>query len=206
MTHAKQAFLVYACGFFANAGNYRGSGDTKIVPNLDVDKFELIIKSSEANKSPELSDLWSKCKKLIYQLTERTRNLGFGNEGVTTYLSENFTQQDSDRVKEWMKLKQIYGVNCRTFKTDVDGHITYDIKFASVENGKKDGVTMPPEEYKGNTFIATRGDFSSFLAIINSKLASAKEFAANENQEQMLKNYIESFAEGDLNAHKDASR
>lgn len=80
------------------------------------------------------------------------------------------------------------------------------IQFASVGNGKKDGVTMPPEEYKGNTFIATRGDFSSFLAIINSKLASAKEFAANENQEQMLKNYIESFAEGDLNAHKDASR
>lgn len=183
-----------------------GSGDSKIIPNLDIDKFELIIKSSRAYKSKELVDLWLKCKKPIYHLTERTRNLGFGNVGVTMYFSENCTPQDSDRVKEWMKIKQIYGIDCRTFKTEFDGHTTFDIKFASVESGEKDGITMPPEEYKGNTFIVTRGDYSSILATINSNLASAKLYAANENQQQMIQHYIKSFAEGDLNAHKDASR
>lgn len=198
--------MVYACGFFANAGNYKGSGDSKIIPNLDIDKFEVIIMSSHAFKSQALGHLWFKCKKPIYHLTERTRNLGYGNEGVTMYFSENCTQQDSERIKEWMKSKQIYGINCRTFKTETDGHSTYDIKLASVECGKKHGITMPPEEFEGNTFTVTRGDFSNILAIINSKLGLAKQYAANENQEQMIHYYMESFAEGDINAHKDASR
>lgn len=176
------------------------------MPNLDVDKFEMIIKSSQAYKSQDIVDLWLKCKKPIYYLTERTQNLGYSNEGVTMYFSENCTQQDSDRVKEWMKMKQIYGINCRTFKTVVDGHTTYDIKYASVEGGKKDGITLPPEEYKGNKFIVTRGDYSSLLAFVNSHLTPAKQYAANENQKQMIQYYIDSFAEGDLNAHKDASR
>lgn len=122
------------------------------------------------------------------------------------YFSENCNSEDSDRVKEWMKIKQIYGINCRTFKTTVDGRTTYDIKLASVDGGEKDGITMPLEEYKGNRFVVTRGDHSNVLAIVNSKLTKAQEYAANENQKQMIQYYIESFASGSLNAHKEASR
>lgn len=203
-----QAFLVYACGFFANAGNYKGMGDTKFVPNLSVEQFNTIIISSSAfkSKTEEINELWSKCRKAIYNLTDRTKSLGLANQGITTYFSDNCTKEDSDRVNEWLKLKKMDAYICRTFMTEVDGHKTYEIKLASVEGGESAGITIPPEEYKGNTFTVTRGDYSRVLALVNSNLALAKKFAANDNQMQMIDQYIKSFAEGSLPAHKEGSR
>lgn len=143
---------------------------------------------------------------MIYQLDGRRRNLGIGKEGVTTYFSENCTQEDSDRVKDWMKSKKMDAFLCRTFKTEENDHKTYEIKLASVEKGEKVGITMKPETYKGDTFVVTRGDFSTLLDRINKNLAEAKKFAANDNQHQMIQYYIKSFTEGDLEAHKDGSR
>lgn len=183
-----------------------GSGNSKIIPNLDVNQFEVIVKSSRAYSLPAVASLWAKCKKSIYHLTARTRNLGLGEDGVTMYYSENCTQQDSDRVKEWMKSKQMDAYICRTFKTEDNGKRTYEIKLASINQGKKDGITEEPKPYKDDVFVVTRGDFSGLLAPINLNLELAKKYAANENQAKMIENYIISFAEGDLNAHKDASR
>lgn len=182
-------------------------GDTKIVPNLDVEKFEVIVKSSRAFKSQtDVSCLWSKCKVPIFHLTDRTKSLGLGDKGISTYFSDNCTDEDSDRVNEWLKLKKMDAYICRTFKTEVDGKKTYDIKLASVEQGDSDGITIPPEEYKGDTFGVSRGDYSRVLALVNSNLALAKKYAANENQVQMVDQYIKSFAEGSLGAHKEGSR
>lgn len=181
-------------------------GGTKIIPNLDVEKFDVIIKSSRAYKSQALDDLWAKCRKPIFHLTERTQSFGLGEKGVTTFFSDNCTQEDSDLVTEWLKFKKMDAYLCRTFKTVADGHKTFEIKLASVEQGDKDGITATPEQYKGSTFVVTRGDFSRFLSIINSNLALAKKYAANENQERMIEYYIESFNEGNLEAHKEGAR
>lgn len=183
-------------------------GDTKIVPNLDVDQFEAVVKSSSVYKSQpdEITSLWEKCKKPIYYLTDRTKCYGLGDKGITAYFSDNCTQEDSDRVTEWLKLKNFCAYQCRTFKTEVDGHITYETKVASIEQGDKDGVTIPAEEYKGHTFKVTRGDYSRLFALVNSNLASAKDYAANDNQVQMIENYIKSYVDGNLNFHKEGSR
>lgn len=183
-------------------------GDTKFVPNLNAEQFDVIVKASRAYKlhTDAINKLWSKSKKPIFDLTDRTKSLGLGDNGITTYFSDNCTQEDSDCVNEWLKLKKMDAYICRTFKTEVNGIKTYEIKLASVEQGEHKGITTPPEEYKGNQFVVTRGDYSSLLALVNSNLKMAKKYAANENQSQMIENYITSFGEGSLDAHKEGSR
>lgn len=200
---------MYACGFFGNAGNYKGMGDTKFVPNLDQDKFETIVKSSKVYQTQKeaIEGLWAKCGKAIYNLTDNTKSLGLGDDGVTTYFSDNCTKEDADFVSDWLKSKKYEGYICRTFKTvNENGKATYDIKLASVEKTSKPGITSEPEEFKGATFKITRGDYSKLLALVNENLSRAKEVAANDNQVQMIGEYVKSFAEGDLDAHKDGSR
>lgn len=188
--------------------SHKGMGDTKFVPNLHADQFEIIVKSSQAYKQQFdiISDLWSKCRKPIYHLTERTKCIGLANNGITTYFSDNCTKEDSDRVTEWLQSKKIIAYNCRTFKTEVGGSVTYEIKLASSEQGDKDYITMPPEEYKGAKFVVTRGDYASILSMVNKYLAEAKKYAANDNQANMIEHYIKSFAEGNINEHKEGTR
>lgn len=184
-------------------------GDTKFVPNLDQNKFEVIVKASKVYQSQKevVEGLWAKCAKPIYDLTDHTKSLGLGDHGVTTYFSDNCTKEDSDLVSDWLKTKKYEGYICRTFKTVAEnGQATYDIKLASVEQGSKPGITSDPEEFKGAVFKITRGDYSKLLALVNENLLRAKESAANENQSQMISEYVKSFTEGDLDAHKDGSR
>lgn len=183
-------------------------GDTKFVPNLEVDQFEVIIKSSRTYKlqTDIIEELWSKCKKPIFYLTERTKSIGLGDKGITTYFSDNCTKEDSDRVTEWLKIKKIIAYNSRTFKTEQDGRITYEIKLSSAEQEEKDGITIQPEECKGFTFVVTRGDYSPIMKLINENLAEAKKYAANDNQTHMIEHFIKSFNDGNINEHKEGSR
>lgn len=200
---------MYSCGFFANSGNYKGMGDTKFVPNLDKEKIDAIVKASKAYQAENktITDLWSKSKEPIYNLTERTKSLGLADHGITTYFSDNCTKEDSDLVNDWLKAKKIEGYICRTFKTvSESGQATYDIKLASVERGDKSGITLAPEEYKGSVFKITRGDYSKLLSLVNESLLHASKYAANDNQAKMITEYVKSFAEGSLDAHKEGSR
>lgn len=79
-----QAFLVYAGGLFANSGNYKGFGDTKFIPNLSKDAFELIVKSSKAyeNDNTHITKLWQKVQNAMYSLTPRLTSLGLANKVI----------------------------------------------------------------------------------------------------------------------------
>lgn len=183
-------------------------GDTKFIPDIDVEVFENILKASNAFKKEQnvIENLWSKCKTPIFQLTDRTKSLGLASDGITTYFSDNCTKQDSDSVNEWLKLKKIEGYICRTFKTVNNGQSTFDIRLASTETGPKEGITYESEEYKGNLFQVSRGDYTGLLKLVNNNLLIAKNHAANDNQVKMIEEYVRSFTEGSLEAHKEGSR
>uniref|UniRef100_A0A1E1W925 Dipeptidyl peptidase 3 n=1 Tax=Pectinophora gossypiella TaxID=13191 RepID=A0A1E1W925_PECGO len=205
-----QAFLVYAGALLANSGNYKGMGDTKFIPNLSNESFELIVKASKAyqNDTVHISKLWQNTKEAMYSLAPRLTSLGLADKGVTTYFSSNCTEADSNLVNEWMKTKRIEAYICRTFKTvnDEDGLPLYTIHLASVETSSKPPITMDKEKFKNAYFQVTRGDYSPLLQLVNQHLSSAMNYAANDNEKNMIKHYINSFKDGDLDEHKEGSR
>ncbi|XP_052752684.1 dipeptidyl peptidase 3 isoform X1 [Galleria mellonella] len=204
-----QAFLVYAGGLFANSGNYKGFGDTKFIPNLSKESFEKIVKASKAyeNDTTHITKLWQNTQNAIYSLTPRLTSLGLADKGITTYFSSNCSEADSNLVNDWMKTKRLEAYICRTFKTIADdGLPLYTIHLASVETTSKPQLTMDKEKYKNAYFQVTRGDYSPLLKLVNENLAKAQQYAANDNEKNMLKHYIQSFKEGDLEQHKEGSR
>lgn len=204
-----RAFIVYAGGIFANSGNYKGFGDTKFVPNLSKEAFESIIKASKAfeNDNTHITKLWQNTQNSMFNLASRLTSLGLSDKGITTYFSSNCTKEDSDLVNDWLKTKCIEAYNCRTFKTVAhDGLPIYTCHLASSETSAKPPLTMDKEKYKNSYFQVTRGDYSSLLKIVNDNLTKAITYAANDNERNMLKHYINSFKEGSLNEHKEGSR
>lgn len=171
--------------------------------------MELIINSSKVfdKDSADIKRLWNLVAVPIFSLTDSNKSLGLKGEGITTYFSSNCTKDDADLVAEWMKSKKLEAYICRTFKTvDASGKASYEIRLASVQTGDAQGITIPAEDYQGSSFRVTRGDYSELLKKVVDGLAEAEKFSANENQRNMLKQYVESFTKGSLDAHKEGSR
>ena len=84
------------------------------------------------------------------------------------------------------------------------GNVTYryEIRNAAVYNS----IKYEPEIFENSEFIVTSGDYNQLLFKVNENLRNAMNFTANQEETDMIEDYIESFNTGDLNAHKDGSR
>uniref|UniRef100_A0A8C9B024 Dipeptidyl peptidase 3 n=1 Tax=Prolemur simus TaxID=1328070 RepID=A0A8C9B024_PROSS len=209
-----QAFLVYAAGVYSNMGNYKSFGDTKFVPNLPKEKLERVILGSEAaQRHPEeVRGLWQTCGELMFSLEPRLRHLGLGKEGMTTYFSGNCTMEDAKLAQDFLDSQNLSAYNTRLFKeVNQEGKPHYDVRLASVlgtEPALDSEVTskLKSYEFRGSHFQVTRGDYAPILEKVVEQLEKAKAYAANSHQEQMLAQYVESFTQGSIEAHKRGSR
>ncbi|KAK7868635.1 hypothetical protein R5R35_008443 [Gryllus longicercus] len=203
-----QALLVYTSGIFTNMGNYKGFGDSKIIPNLSEEKFEAVIKASQAyqDQPKEIEYIWSLCKNKIFSLSEEEKTLSFPDKGVTTYFSRNCTLEDAELVNEFLKNKKMEAYNSRVFKTVDNGTRVFEIRLASAETGSHPPVTIPEESFEKCKFQVTRGDYSKLMQLVADNLQKAKDYAANETEKNMIERYISSFTTGSLQDHKDGSR
>ncbi len=86
--------------FHGNMGNYRGFGDSKIIPNLPPAQLEALVKASQAFKDDpdEMGKIWQSIKDSLYTLTTRQKQLGLGDKGITTYFSDNCDSSDAETV------------------------------------------------------------------------------------------------------------
>jgi dipeptidyl-peptidase-3 len=66
--------LMYSAAFFSNMGNYKSMGDTKFIPQLPVDRFQLFLFSSECNHE-KLNECFALCRVRLYSLTPRHRQV-----------------------------------------------------------------------------------------------------------------------------------
>jgi len=197
------AYLVYCAGFYGNMGNYKGFGDSKFVPNLEVDRLEFMIKSSKAYRHTpeEVEKLWQMVKGPMYSLTDKEKQLGLGEKGITKYFTPNCETSDSELVNRFMKTKNLEGYINRVIKTKEGEKVVYEIRHAAVEEKE-----LCREEFEGCLFKVTVGDYNDLLEKVSDNLELAAKHAANSNEKNMLLQYVKSFREGSLDRHKDGSR
>jgi len=196
------AYMVYCAGFYADSGNYKGFGDSKFVPNLDESSFEkLVMASAACAANPGLKDIWSRVVGPMYSLSDKEKQLGLGEKGITKYFSCNCDNTDSDMVSKYFKHKNIEGYINRVIKTVEGGVPVYEIRHAGV-----DKTVICEEDFEGCKFKVTTGDYEALLEKVNENLAEAAKHASNDLEKNMIKEYIESFKCGSLAKHKDGSR
>uniref|UniRef100_A0A0N5AXJ5 Dipeptidyl peptidase 3 n=1 Tax=Syphacia muris TaxID=451379 RepID=A0A0N5AXJ5_9BILA len=199
-----KSFLAFAAAFFANSGNYKSFGDTKIVPRMDEEKFHKFIKSSlAAKKCNRFLEVYSGIEKRIFDLSPKYRNLELPNKGVTCYYSSNVTKEDTDFVGRYCQTKKLEGWNTRLVKEEDGNKVTYRLRLASIDCEEKE---VSKEVFEGRTIIIERCDYGPLLKLTNDSLRKALEYVANENETKMITNYIKHFETGKLEYHKDASR
>lgn len=123
-----QAILVFTSGVYANMGNYKGFGDSKIIPNLPTEKLEKFLSGSKAfQENSDLIKQWDRIKKLVYDLSPEKCHLGLAGKGSTTYFSSDCTSEDADNISRYFKSVQMEAYNNRVMKTVVDGVNHYEV-------------------------------------------------------------------------------
>jgi len=106
---------------------------------MGPEMFEKIVTSSKAWSEDEeaMQAIWSAIKGPMFSLSDREKQLGLGDKGVTTYFTPNCTNEDSDLVNRFFKLKNMEGYINRVFKVTKggeNGRDLFEIRHAAAEN------------------------------------------------------------------------
>ncbi|MFH4978365.1 hypothetical protein AB6A40_005074 [Gnathostoma spinigerum] len=198
------AFLVYCAAFYSNGGNYKGFGDSKIIPDVDKEKLRKLLEhSNAASREKGFINLYDMIEERMFSLKLGFLNLGLPPQGVTTYHSSNVTKEDTDLVSRYLKSHQKEGWNSRLIKQSENDKNVYRIRLASIDCEPKE---LSKEEFEGAIIITERCDYGPLMLRTTDWLKKALPFVANKNQREMLSQYIRHFETGDLKYHKDGSR
>lgn len=112
--------LAYSAAVFQNCGNYKSFGDTKFVPELDLEPFKHIVQASESYELHKdvMDTILEKIEREVYAEEEPFARIGFRDEnnGTTSYYSSGVTQADAKLVDEWCQELKISPLNTRLFK------------------------------------------------------------------------------------------
>lgn len=114
-----QQLLAYSAAVFNNCGNFKSFGDTKFVPELPLEKFNAIMRSSQAYQTHAkvIDSILSRIDFEIFCEEEPLSRIGFPDDhGQTSYYSANVLKDDAKKVDEFCQSKGISPLNTRLFK------------------------------------------------------------------------------------------
>ena len=184
--------------------NYHSFGDMKFVPEVSKETFRTILESNPRHSDPNskyrqyFDRIYPFVEREIFSLDKPFTQLGFPEQGgVTAYFSPSMTKADLDLVREFLSAKDINPLNTRAFKKP-DG--SYEITIGSIDQSTEEHI------FKDKTFRVIKGEFAEYLKEAIYYLAKARDYAANDNQRDMITLYIESFKTGSVEKHKDSQR
>ena len=200
--------LAYSASVFQNCGNYKSFGDTKFVPELPLDSFKQIIRSSDSYEihSDLMEFIMDKIEKEVYTETEPFSRIGFRDEnnGTTSYYSSNVTKDDAKFIDEWSQELKISPLNTRLFKISEE---EFELRITSQLTAAPDSDTCRKTyEKDGKKLRVTFGDFADIMASVVNAMKKAHVYAGNENQSNMTQAYVDHFKYGDVEQHKESQR
>jgi len=199
--------LIYSAAFYGNIGNYKSFGDTKFVPELSADRFQILLTAGAADAA-KVAKLWAEVSERMYSLAPRQRQMGLGAaNGISTYFSANCEEEDAAVAGRFLDSVGLSPYNTRLFKEAADG--SYIVRVASSEGAKGDdavGQLCRSHTFEDKTFVVARGDYGALMGRVVAAIAQAIPHAANDSQTKMLERYVDSFSLGSIEEHKNASR
>lgn len=198
--------LNYFAQFLGNTGNFKSFGDSKFIPRIKIEQLEKLAKqSSDAQK------LFNSFKDDLYESSAGRMHLGYPEKGhVSTYYpdSPDITQKEIEAVSDFLKKKKLMPENTR-LRQSSSGDYELLIASAVTEPASRD---IQGDEFdldgplKGKKLRIVYGDYQVEMAKIARNLMEAKKYALNDEEAAMQGDYVKSFHDGSMNAHKDSQR
>lgn len=196
-----KSYLEYSSQILANLGNYKSFGDSKFIPRISIDEFQLLINSIN---NPEISKSFESIKNSIYSLDDKISMLGSPEDGhISGYYLNLVTKIEGEAIDSALAKHGIMPENIRVSKID---NLNFVVHVASAFISNSTGYYPDKINFKINdgrdaSLTFKFGDHSKEFNKIVENLQLAKKYAANENQVKMLENYIVSFLTGSMNCH-----
>ena len=171
--------------FYSNMGNYFSCGKNKFIPQLSIEKFEEILKSSPCYK--EINYIWECIKNIVYDesLEFKTINLN-EKKGKNSYYLGEIKLENIIEIDTFLKDHNIELQNTRLMMINPNKFCylvaSIDERIEDLENDNK--------------ILGYYGEFGNFLRRVNENLENAKKYCLNDSQLKVIDQYIESFKTG----------
>ncbi|BGP61261.1 hypothetical protein NBRC10512v2_002580 [Rhodotorula toruloides] len=197
--------LAYSAQVLSNLSNMRSFGATKFIPRVSEQSFEAVVKASQ--RSDVALPLWQELKEEIYSLSpEASLSIGKPSAGhVSAYYPSSPAPSDA-QVDEVQALCDAAGISTANTRLSRVSDTELVLLVASISALPSHYPKSLKSEKLGFEVRLQAGDSADALAKVDAALAQAGQYAANDNQREMLKHYAKSFETGNIEAHKEGSR
>ena len=121
--------------------------------------------------------------------------------GLTGYYSPNITKEELDATDELLAVLNISALNTRVLKQKGSEKLKVLVMCANHQPVKVHHYTKGDKTYLVEVHY---GHLSNIMKKVAENLNAAIPYAANLNQKNMLKAYVEHFYSGSVDTHKDS--